>query len=269
MNSQKLVRVQDITNVLSMWAPPALSEDWDNVGLLVGDPEQPVRQVLVAMDIDGPVLTEAEAKGVDLIVTHHPPLLRPIRSLTMGDVTSRYLIRLVRAGIAVYTAHTNLDRAAGGVNDTLASRLSLQDVQPLQKGDTPGFGRWGNLPEPMRLDELGRRVKAALGAPFVLVAGDEGRVCRAVAVCGGSGGSFIRDAVRCGVDVYVTGDVKYHDVQWAVAEGLAIIDAGHYATEYPVLEEIRRRLQAVFAGSGVNIEIAQHAQQFRSFWKVM
>lgn len=269
MACHSVIRVQNIINFISSWASNDLAEDWDNVGLQVGDPRQPVRKILLALDADEPVLQEAETKGVDLIVTHHPPLFRPLRSVVSGDGTGRLVIRAVRAGISIFSAHTNLDRVAGGVNDVLADRLLLQDVQPLQNCDTPGYGRVGQLPETMSLAAFAQHVKNRLDAPFVLVAGDRDRPCSRVAVCGGSGGGFIRDALRHKADVYVTGDVKYHDVQMAVASGMAVIDAGHYVTELPVLYELQRRLQAAFGDGGVTVQVAQRAEQFRSYWEVV
>ncbi|HEY8448883.1 MAG TPA: Nif3-like dinuclear metal center hexameric protein [Bacillota bacterium] len=266
-SSAQAVRVRDVVHLLETWAPPGLAEEWDRVGLEIGDPQQPVRHILVALELGPEVVEEAIAASSDLIICHHPLLFRSLRTLSTEDPVARLAVRLVRAGVAVYAAHTNLDRAPGGVNDVLAERLGLPDAHRLPD-DPAGYVRVGDVRPPVTLAQLAKRVREALSAPFVLVAGEPGRPCGRVAVCGGSGGEWIDACARAGVDVFVTADIKHHQAQRAHWQGLAIIDAGHYATEWPIVSELQRRLAAALAPHGVRVEVARHAQAFRSFWRV-
>src|SRR5690606_8859106 len=214
------VTAGDVIALLEAWAPPGTAEPWDNVGLQLGHPGQPVRRILVTMDVDAAAAAEAESWGADLLVAHHPPIFRPLRALRADDPAAAVLLRLLRAGTAVYAAHTNLDRAPGGVSDVLAETLGLAEIQPLPAGPgaaggephagSPPLGRIGLLGPALPLADFALQVRKRLDAPFVLRAGDPERLCRRVAVCGGAGGDLIDAARAAGADVFVTGDLKYH-----------------------------------------------------------
>lgn len=273
MERTAAVCVQDVVDRLEAWAPPALAEPWDNVGLQLGAARQPVRSILVTLDVDAAVAQQAAAEGVDLIVSHHPLIFDRLAHVRADDPMTATIVALIRAGVAVYCAHTNLDRARGGVNDALAGALRLQEVGVLERvaGDAPagtGMGRVGLLEAPLPLQEFAARVQDALALPHIRWAGNAGRLCRRVAVCGGAGAGMIEDALRQGCDVLVTGDVKYHQVQAAVAQGLAVIDADHFGTEHVILPVIQARLAEAFAGQGVRVAIAAAAERFRGFWQV-
>jgi dinuclear metal center YbgI/SA1388 family protein len=233
---------------------PALAEDWDAVGLVCGDPEETVRSVLFAVDPTSAVVDEAIATGVDLIVTHHPLLLTPVHGVPATDPKGRLVHRLVRAGVALFTAHTNADRAADhGVNDALAAVLGLVDPTPLEtvpedpghtfveNSATPsraGLGRIGELTTPVTLREFAEGVAAVLPETVggVRVAGDPDRLVRTVAVCGGSGGSLLDAATAAGADVLLTSDLKHHPASDAgESGGPALCDVAHYASEWPWL----------------------------------
>lgn len=273
------VSVGDVVALMEAWAPVHTADSWDNVGLQLGHPDQPVRRILVTMDVDAAVAAEAAARGADLLIAHHPAVFQPLRTLRADDPATAVLLDLVRAGTAVYAAHTNLDRAAGGVNDALAAALGLRDVEPLvedpavdrldSRDGAPAMGRIGVLAAPLPLAQLAEQVRDRLDVPFVLRAGDDRRPCRCVAVCGGAGGGLISAALAAGADVYVTGDLKYHQVQTALAHGLALIDAGHYATERPVLRLVAERLAAALRDRGVEVAVAGAADRFRTPWTVV
>ena len=220
---------------------PALAESWDAVGLVCGDPAETVRSVLFAVDPTTAVVDEAITVGADLVVTHHPLLLTPVHGVPATDPKGRLVHRLVRAGTALFAAHTNADRATGhGVNDALAAVLGLVDPRPLEPAATPGagLGRVGRLPTPVTLREFAGRVAAVLPAPEggVRVAGDPEREVRTVAVCGGSGGSLLPAAAAAGADVFLTSDVKHHPASDAgEVDGPALVDVAHYASEWPWL----------------------------------
>ncbi|MCZ2824671.1 MULTISPECIES: Nif3-like dinuclear metal center hexameric protein [unclassified Modestobacter] len=230
-----------VTAALEARYDPALAEPWDAVGLVCGDPAEVVRSVLFAVDPTSAVVDEAIDLGADLLVTHHPLLLTPVHGVPADDPKGRLVHRLVRAGIGLFVAHTNADRAAGhGVNDALAAAVGLVDPVPLEPAAAPGagLGRVGVLREATSLQRFAERVAAALPATpgGVRVVGDPGRPVRTVAVCGGSGGSLLAAAADAGADVFLTSDVKHHPaVDAAEVPGPALCDVAHYASEWPWL----------------------------------
>ena len=255
-----MLRCQLIMNALERIAPRRLAEDWDNPGLLVGSFVQRVERILIALDVDDAVTQEAIDRRADMIVAHHPAIFRGMKQLRTDLPLGKRLATLLTHGIAVAAAHTNLDVARGGVNDVLAERLGLEKLSSFvitaqEDGVTESLGRIGTLPAPASIEDFARMVKARLGISHVRLAAAAARPVRRVAVCGGAGADFIDDAVRRGADVYVTGDVKYHDAQRAVEQGLHIIDAGHYGTESPVLPVLAAALRTELAPERDEIEI--------------
>lgn len=226
--------------------PPSTAEEWDRVGLVVGDPDQTVRTVLLAVDCVQATVAEAETAGAQLMVVHHPLLLRGVHSVATTTYKGSLVHRLIRAGIGVYTAHTNADLAMPGVGDALAARLGLRDVRPLRP-DVPHPGRVGRLepPVPLRVlvDEVARRLPAT--AVGVRAAGDPDRLIRTLAVVGGSGDAFLTDATAAGVDAYLTADLRHHPASEHIdAGGPALLDAPHWATERPWLDALADELRA-------------------------
>lgn len=343
--------VREITQYLETWAPRELAESWDNVGLLCGHPDREVRHVLTALDVTAENVAYAVNNGVDLIVAHHPLIFKPLKTLAGGTPLTDLLATLQRYDIAVYAAHTNLDIAAGGVNDRLAELLGLTevkglvhtgteaayklvvftpathadavraalgdsgagyigkyshcsfsatgtgrflphdgarpylgtigapetvreerietivpealleatiramlaahpyeevayDVYPLQApAATHWLGRVGKLPEALPLPEALRHIREVLGIPVLRSAGHCESV-RTIALCGGSGMEFWPQALQSGADLYLTGDVRYHDAQSAAAAGLVVADGHHYYTEAPIADVLAQRLAA-------------------------
>ena len=255
-----MLSCQLIMNALERIAPRRLAEDWDNPGLLVGSYAQKVGRVLVALDVDDAVVAEAIERKADLIVAHHPAIFRGIKQLRTDLPLGKRLAALLTHNIAVAAAHTNLDAARGGVNDVLAAHLGLEKLSAFvithqEDGVTESIGRVGTLPAPMSIEDFARTVRERLGVSHVRLAAAAARPVRRVAVCGGAGADFIDDAMRRGADVYVTGDVKYHDAQRAVEQGMHIIDAGHFGTESPVLPALAEQLRTELASERGEIEI--------------
>ena len=252
--------IHDIESALYALAPKALAAEWDNVGLLAGSADREVRSVLVALDITEPVVEEAERMGADLIVSHHPVIFHPVKSITDRDPSGRLLIRLVRSGTGAVCMHTNLDAVQGGVNDALASALGLQDAAPAAEG---GIARIGTLPETMALPGFLARVRNALrpnGIRYV----DGGRPIRKVAAGGGACGDFLWEAAALGCDAFVTADLKYNHFLDAGVLGLTVIDAGHFPTEDVVCPMVVRYLREKFPEvqvekSAVHREVIQYA----------
>ena len=255
-----MLSCQVVMNALERIAPRHLAEDWDNTGLLVGSYAQKVERILVALDVDDIVVAEAIERSADMIVAHHPAIFRGMKHLRTDLPLGRRLAALLTHGIAVAAAHTNLDITRGGVNDVLAERLGLEKLSTFittaqTDGSAESLGRIGTLPAPMRIEDFAHSVCERLGVSHVRLVRAADRPVRRVAVVGGAGAEFIDTAVRRGADVYVTGDVKYHDAQRAVEQGMHIIDAGHFGTERPVLPVLADLLRAELAAEHGTVEI--------------
>lgn len=365
MVKQKTARVSDIVGLLNQICPPELAEDWDNVGLQVGDPEAEIHKILVCLDAEEPAVDEALNCGAELIISHHPLIFRALKRLSPTDMTGRVLFRAIQNHIAVVSAHTNLDRAEDGLNDWLASCLGLTDSRPLEPPETGhyyklvvyvpvgherevmdavfsagaghigaydrcsfrvtgtgsfrgqddtqpfigsagkfeeaeevrletivpqsglskvvarvlkahpyeevaydliplannrpgvGLGRIGVLNEPGSLEMFAERVKEALGLTSLRIVGDLNRKIRKIAVCGGTGMSTYSDALYNGADCLVTGDIKYHEAQRARADGVALVDAGHFATERLMIAELSKRLRLLCRERQFALEICE------------
>ena len=372
MPKPRAARIQDLVGLIHSLFPPSLAEEWDNCGLQVGDPAASVTRVLVALDPNEAALAQTVASGAQLLLTHHPLLLRPLRSVTPGDEAGRVVLAAARQQVAILCAHTNLDRAAGGLNDWLAARLGIAGCQPLAAGDADllklvvfvpegheaavaealfaagaghiggydrcsfrsagtgtfrpgpgsnpylgcigeteqtaelrletilpralvnktldklrrvhpyeevafdliplanrrpdiGLGRIGRLAEPCSLENFAARVKSALDCKALRLAGGEPKSVAKVAVCGGSGASLIGEAARQGADVLVTGDVKYHEARLAESLGLALVDAGHFATERIVVPELAALIGRIAAERGLAIEVREMGVETEPF----
>jgi dinuclear metal center YbgI/SA1388 family protein len=245
------VRVADLVRLLEERYPPAWAEDWDRVGLVLGEPDAEVSRVLLAVDCDPATAAQAVDVGAELIFTHHPLLLRGVSSVAPTTYKGRIVHLLIRAGIALYTAHTNGDVANPGVSDALAARLGLLDLRPLvpvgaDGRDGRGHGRIGRLPEPLSLAAFTDLVAARLPKTNsgVRAAGASTSSISLVAVSGGAGDPFLADAKRAGVDAYLTADLRHHPASEHLAgDGPALIDAAHWATERPWLDDVAAYLR--------------------------
>lgn len=222
-----MATVMDVYRFLDQKAPFSTQLSFDNAGFLVGRGDRTVSAVMVALDITEAVVNEAAQAGAELIVSHHPVIFSPARHITDRDPAGRRLLALVEYGIAAICAHTNLDIAAGGVNDALAQALGLEQVGAFSED---GIGRIGVVSGRAEAKAFAAQVKERLGANGVRFV-DGGHPVYRVAVGGGACGDMISMAAACGCDTFVTSDIKYHQFQEAEALGLNLIDAGHYPTE--------------------------------------
>lgn len=359
--------VNDVCRQLEVLAPRSLAEEWDNVGLMIGKGEWEVGKIMLALDLTSEVAVQALTCGVDMIVTHHPFFFSPMRSFCADDDKIAIAYEMIKNRKAVYSAHTNLDSACGGVSDVLAEKLGLESLRVLKSekremykfvifvptscreavlaelrrvgagrigdysdcayvmegkgyfrplaGSSPfigtngvleeteecrievlvdkhdlgktvraalkahpyeepaydifvtekiqsdtGLGRVGVLPGTWALEAFALQVKAKLGIDAVKVA-DAGRPVKKVALCGGSGAGLIFEAVGAGADTLVTGDVKYHEAQQAIALGLNVIDAGHQATELPILPKLQASLEAWAEREGRGLVILRASEK--------
>ncbi|MGI6712367.1 MAG: Nif3-like dinuclear metal center hexameric protein [Bacillota bacterium] len=357
------VTVDKVINIMETIAPRHLAEDWDNIGLQIGHPGEKAENILITLDINEAVVNEAISQGIDLIISHHPLIFEPLKTLRFDTPLGKICAELISNNIAVYAAHTNLDRASGGINDVLAHILGLQntevlipgkeeklfkvvvfvpegflekvrnalseagagwignyshctfsvagkgtfkplegtnpfigtrgklesvdeyrletivprqklkqvisamikshpyeevsyDVYPLEieKGNW-GIGRIGRLKSGIMLGWLAEHVKKMLHTDTVKVVGDPGLMISQIAVCGGAGTFLIDKAKIKGAQCLITGDLKYHEGQHARELGLAVIDAGHYATENLIVPELALRLKKEFEAQNISVAI--------------
>lgn len=248
--------VNDIVKIMDSIAPRQLAEDWDNAGLLIGRTSKPVKKIMVALDVSPEVVSQATAQKADMLITHHPPIFKPLKNICDSGWQNALLLTCIENGIAVYSAHTSLDSVLGGVNDVLAEKLGLQKTVSLVKNDATcgALGRVGYLPCKMEFDQFAQLVKKVLGLPYVTGI-SAGKTVHKVALCGGAGSDFIAEALEHGADTYVTGDIKYHEAQNAAFAGLNLIDATHQGTELPVITVLADKIALRVAAAGFDAQV--------------
>lgn len=266
------MRVKDLLKTLDEVAAFSLAAEWDNVGLMLGEPGRPVKSILVALDPTEDVLDEAQAIGADCIITHHPLIFHPLKAIYTDQPLGRFLRRALEYEIAVIGCHTNLDQAVGGVNDVLADSLGMLEVRPIvpaapqqEPRSSTGFGRIGRLADPLSPEAFIGYLCDFFKLPALRVAGKLPEEITVLAVCGGSGSDLAEAAYASGAQVYVTGEVKHSTARWAEAAGFCIIDAGHFATENPVVEALVEVLQNLFTERELSIPVTSSARQQNPF----
>ncbi len=232
-----MLNVQQVYDFIHERAPFETQVAYDNSGLLVGDPGREITGVHFALDVTDAVIDEAIAAGANLIVTHHPLMFSAIKRLVETSYEARLLCRLIRAGLSLIAAHTNLDQAPGGVNDALAAAIGLTDVS----GE--GFLRVGNLPAAMTAEALAEHVSQRLGDSVRLM-GNPTAVITRVGLCSGSGSDEWPAAAAQGAQAFLTGEAKHHHALEAAGSGVVILEAGHYATEVPGIFALADALQS-------------------------
>lgn len=241
------MKCYEIIDKLESLSPTEFAEEWDNIGLLAGRRDKEVRTVYIALDATDAVIGEAVRLGADLLLTHHPLIFKKMSRVNTDDFIGRRVCELIRNDISYYAMHTNFD--VMGMADAAADELSLKDRRVLDVTyeddiSKEGCGRVGELKDSMRVEALAGLVKEKFHVPNVRVFGDLDSPVRTVAVMPGSGGGFIQDALAAGADAMITGDVGHHEGIDAVAQGLAVIDAGHYGIEklfISYMEEFMKR----------------------------
>ena len=229
-----MLTCEDVIQCLEDLFPTGFAESWDNVGLLIGRKEKPVYSVMLCVDVTERVIRQAIQAGISMIVSHHPLIFSGEKRITNEDYFGTRLLNLIQADICVYAMHTNFDVI--GMADAAAERLGLLDTEVLQvtyedEIATEGIGRAGKLKAAMTLEEVASLVKEAFHVPTVRVFGNPDTICCEVAICPGAGKSLVKDVLRTGADVYITGDIDHHTGIDLVAQGVCVIDAGHYGIE--------------------------------------
>lgn len=248
-----MVTVSEVVAAAEQLWPAVLADDWDRPGLIVGSGHQQVRSVLLSVDVTLDLLEDAIAQGFDLVISHHPFLLRGVHELTEQSAKGAAISLAIKNSIALFAAHTNADVVEDGVSDTLAKAFRLTDTIALvpTEGTDVGHGRIGRLAQPTTLLDFSRAIAAVLPstAGGVRVAGDPQQIIERVALCGGAGDSFIDSAIAQRADVYVTSDLRHHPTQDALERANALdlpfslIDTSHWATESLWLQVAAQKLQ--------------------------
>jgi len=243
-----VVKASSIIQYLEKKYPLNLGYDWDNNGIQIGDETKQVKKVMIALEITKSVVDEAIMKKVDMIISHHPLIFKPVSSIHYNTIQGKKIIDLIKNDILVYSMHTNYDIADGGLNDNFATILNLQDVEKFSMIDNEnGLGRVGQLKAPLSVEKLAQNVtNGPLSSVVseVKIVGDIKKIVSKVAVIGGNGSKYIHDAHHALADVLITGDVGYHTAVDALELGLALIDIGHFAEkimEKQIAEELRAR----------------------------
>ena len=253
--------VQIVADIINRLAPRRLAEEWDNPGLLLGDPTAEVKKIFVCLDVLDDKILQAIELDAQLIVAHHPLIFRAIKNVRFDLPLGNKIARLVKNNLAVFAAHTNLDIASGGVNDVLAEKIGLVNVKNFGEEEF-SLGRIGNLTEPMTAENFARHVKKSLNADNVRLVDAGNFLIDKVGVCGGAGAEFIQKAKFFGAQAFVTGDVKYHDAQAAVENEIHVVDAGHFATEFPIVHVLAEYLRDELKNFDVEIFEDTSAKDF-------
>jgi dinuclear metal center YbgI/SA1388 family protein len=260
-----MTKAGEIRDFLFAAAPRELAMDFDNVGLLVGSPDTDVTKALFSLDITTPVIDEAAAVGAQLIVSHHPVIWDAMKSVTGENVQSAKVVKLIKCGLAAICMHTNLDIAAGGVNDVLMERLGGTTAGILEStGEDCGCGRTGELKAEMPFRDFLSVCKNALNADGLRFH-DAGLAVKKLAVMGGAGGDCVELAKSLGCDTYVTADVKYDQFLTAAELGINLIDADHFCTENVIVPKLAAMVSENFPD--VKVCISKVHGQTAKFYK--
>ena len=262
----KTLTIQDVNQFLSKFAPPSLAEDWDNVGLQVGNLEDKLTGTLVSLDVTENVLWEAVEHDSNLLITHHPLFFRPIQCLDDAKGPTRLARLATQMGINILSFHTNLDSTRQGLNDLLAKKLKVQALKPLipsldKQMPQAGLGRIGKVSK-TRLGNFTQTIARQLKIKNLRYVGDPKHPIQKVAVLTGSGGGYFLEAKQAGADVLVTGDVKYHHALDALGEGITLIDIGHYAGEIGMVPLVAGKVRNFLKGRKSKLKVFETQAQY-------
>ncbi len=254
--------------------PFSLAESWDNCGLQAGRPEASVTKVLVALDVTMEVMAGALAWGADLVLTHHPLMIAPLKQLDFSVMPGSAIALSAAHNISIISLHTNLDKARGGLNDYFSRLLGLTQLVCLQPSCEnngtnrcvdEGIGRVGQLAAPVTLAALGEQVKKTFRAGYVRRVGSPDMMVNTVAVCTGSGESLLKDVFNSGAQAYITGDLKYHGARDIESSGMGAIDVGHFASEHIVIDLLLEKVKTISVQGELNLDVKGYTGESEPF----
>ena len=245
-------KVKDVIKVIEDFAPLSIQEGWDNSGLCIGSYDAPVSSVLFGLDCTPELVDEAIECGADMVVTHHPLIFSGLKKISPDNPVGEAVIKAIRAGISIYAAHTSADKVIAGVSGAMAARLGLVNVSILDEdGDGTGLGVVGDLPETLTANEAVELVKERFSLKMLRASRPiDGKISR-VAMCGGSGGSLIGAAKKSGAQLYLSGDISYHN--FFTGEDFMIMDIGHYESEIEIVDILFSLIKKNFPTFAVRI----------------
>lgn len=256
------MQIRELIDKLEEKYPFELQEEWDNSGLQVGNPDDELRGVVLSLDLEEGAIDKAlEERKANLIITHHPYLFNPTKSIDFRDGFYNRLQRCIKNDITVFAFHTNLDIAEGGVNDNLAKILGIRDIKSLEDGKDLGLGRFGYINKQPAYQFL-KEVKEKLEASGIVVYGNYDKIIEKVGICGGAGSFLIEDAINQSCDLIVTGDVKYHEAMDLSNKGIIIADVGHFASENHIIYKLQREIEEII---GKEVYTFSKTDKFRNF----
>lgn len=259
------VKIKDIRAVMNEIAPENTAADFDNVGLLVGDENATVTGIVLALDVDEAVIDFAVQNGCNLIITHHPLIFSPIKSVTTSTPVGLLVYKLISSSVSLYSAHTNFDKAEGGVDDVLADMIGMKN--PVRVDDdgedkNSGFGRIGTL-DGISVGELKKRLSEKIKGNIITTA-DENKIINTAFSCAGAGGSCIEKAIKHKADIFITGEIGYHASLDAKRMGLDVILLSHQLSEQEAVNILKDTLQNHLKGVKYNVRVI--LAPFRPFW---
>lgn len=255
----KTPKVADIIKLMEGIASATLAEEWDNPGLQAGEKDRPVRIIRIALDPSIDVVADACKQQADLLITHHPLIFRALKMIDFSSGVGAVIKMAACHQMAIFSAHTNLDSAAGGVNDVLADRIGLANrmvLLPTQRSQAEGLGRIGDIGEPTDLASYALRIKHQLGLPYVTIAGRPDLPVSKAVVCSGSGSSLMQAFFASDAEVFITGDIRYHDARDVEAANRGLIDIGHFASEHLIVDVLRKRIKTALSEAGLDVDVA-------------
>ncbi len=256
------LKVRTIEQIMEHYAPVILKEDYDNVGLMVGDKDAEVTKILIALDCTMDVICEAKRKGCNLILTHHPLLFIKPKTITRDTLVGKKIIELIKNDINVYSSHTNLDSVEGGLNDIATEILGFTEHKVIEPSRVLGYnsgynglGRLVTSKDPIALVDLCEKVKKFFNAEHIRYVGEDNKLIKTIAVINGSGEDFFQISRTLQVDCIITGDTKYHGVSDLREEGIALIDAGHFITEWTPFRIFGKKLEKQLRDKGYHNDV--------------
>lgn len=254
------MRLQEFHSFMEGVAPSLLKESYDNVGVMVGNSEQEVKKILVALDCTLAVIEEAKKEKADMIFTHHPLLFKKPSSISGDNLQGKKIMELIKNDISLYSSHTNLDIIKNGMNDVFVELLGFKNSVVVEKTsvkgyDGSGIGRLVELKQEITLGELIDKVKGAFNLDYLRFAGDRKTKLKKVALINGSGEDFFFLSKAMGADCIITGDTSYHLVSDFEEMGISIIDIGHFGSEWPIFVVIANRIAQELKKHGHGVEV--------------
>lgn len=256
---RRVILIKDLFSIMEEIAPARYAADWDNVGLQIGNPHDGARGIMVALDTSLAAVKEAASKGFNLLVTHHPFLFSPVKTIDFSTPQGKIIKEAIGSGLTVFSAHTNLDSTEGGINDMLGDLLGLTETSPMEPfegNNSAGMGRVGSVKGEKNLGEFAALVKERFNVDSIKVLGNGDKKISRIALCGGSGGSLIRLASKLGAQLYISGDISYHQAREAEDMGLSIIDPGHFSSEKIVVEGLAKILREKLQIKKIDLPVA-------------